>query len=166
MKFAAPAGALAVVAIAAALWFFVMQPEREAVSSSSAELLADGIGHFERKEYDLALEVLRQVPEDDAWSGQARYYEGSTYLMLKDYEAAATSLEAALVHDPQNTGALYALGVVWYKLGDISLAKGYFAAVLEINPNDEQAKGLLDIMARLERRSDAESGVIEPPPSH
>ena len=166
MKIAAPAGALAVVALAAALWFFVLQPEREAVSYSSAELLADGIGHFERKEYDLALEVLRQVPEDNAWSAQARYYEGSSYLMLKDYEAAAASLEAALVHDPQNMGALYALGVVWYKLGEISLAKGYFAAVLEINPNDEQAKGLLDIMARLERRPDAESGSVEAPPSH
>ena len=166
MKIAAPAGALAVIAIAAALWFFALQPEREAVSYSSAELLADGIGHFERKEYDLALDVLRQVPEDNAWSAQARYYEGSSYLMLKDYEAAAASLEAALVHDPQNMGALYALGVVWYKLGDISLAKGYFAAVLEINPNDEQAKGLMDIMARLERRSDAESGGVEAPPSH
>ena len=87
-------------------------------------------------------------------------------MMLKDYDTAAASLESALVRDPQDTGVLYALGVVWYKLGDISLAKGYFAAVLEINPNDEQAKGLMDIMARLERRPDAESAGEEAPPSH
>ena len=148
------AGTLLVV-LAAALWFFVLQPEPEAVSYPSAELLADGIGHYERKEYELALEVLRQVPEDDAWSSQARYYEGSSYMMLKDYEAAAASLEAALVHDPQDTGVLYALGVAYYKLGNITLAKAYFGEVLKINPNDEQAKGLMHIMAKLERDSGA-----------
>jgi tetratricopeptide (TPR) repeat protein len=147
------AGAL--VLLSAALWFFVLQPEREAVSHSSAELLADGIGHYERKEYELALEVLRQVPDDDAWSAQARYYEGSSYMMLEDYEAAAASLESALVHDPQDTGVLYALGVAYYKLGNLALAKAYFGEVLKINPNDEHAKGLMDIMAKLERESGA-----------
>jgi tetratricopeptide (TPR) repeat protein len=145
------AGAL--LLISAALWFLVLQPEREAVSYSYAELLADGIGHFERKEYDLALEVLRQVPDDDAWSAQARYYEGSSYMMLEDYEAAAASLESALVHDPQDTGVLYAMGVAYYKLGNLAVAKAYFGEVLKINPNDEHAKGLMDIMAKLERES-------------
>lgn len=146
------AGTLLVL-LGSALWFFVMQPEREAVSYSSAELLADGIGHFERKEYELALEVLQQVPEDDAWSPQARYYEGSSYMMLEDYEAAVVSLESALALDPRDPGVLYALGVAYYKLGNLAVAKAYFAKVLEINPNDEQAKGLMDIMARLERKS-------------
>ncbi len=147
------AGALLLISAALALWFLVLQPERGAVTFPSAELLADGIGHFERKEYELALEVLRQVPEDDAWSSQARYYEGSSYMMLKDYEAAAASLELALVNDPQDTGVLYALGVAYYKLGNLALAKAYFGEVLKINPNDEQAKGLMDIMAKLERES-------------
>lgn len=147
------AGALPL--ILAALWFLALQPGREAVSFPAAELLADGVGHFESKEYELALEVLRQVPEDDALSSQARYYEGSSYMMLKDYEAAAASLESALVHDPQDTGVLYALGVAYYKLGNLDVAKGYFGAVLAINPNDAHAKGLMDIMAKLERESSA-----------
>ena len=135
------------------LWLFVLQPQREPVAYSSADLLADGIGHFEREEYDLALEVLRQVPEGRTESAQARYYEGSSHMMLKDYEAAASSLESALAIDPRNTGVLYALGVAYYKLGNLAVAKGHFSAVLEINPNDEQAKGLMDIMAKLERES-------------
>jgi hypothetical protein len=47
--------------------------------------------------------------------------------------------------------------VAYFKLGNLKLAKGYFASVLEINPNDEQAKGLMDIMAKLERNSVAEA---------
>ena len=157
MKINLAIGAGALLVLFTVLWFFVLQPEKEAISFQAAELLADGIGHFERKEYDLALEVLRQVPTGQVETARARYYEGSSQMMLKDYESATVPLEQALVLNPRDTGTLYALGVVSYKLGNVKLAKGYFASVLEINPNDEQAKGLYDIMARLERQSVAES---------
>lgn len=145
------AGALFV--LVGALWYLVPQPDHEAAWLSPDELLADGIAHFESKEYDLALEVLQQVPDGRAETARARYYEGSSHMMLNDYEAAVVSLESALTLDPRSTGVLYALGVAYYKLGNLAVAKGYFGAVLEINPNDEQAKGLMDIMARLERAS-------------
>ena len=148
-------GAGALLLLAGVLWLLVLQPDREPVSYSADELLADGIGHFERKEYEMALEVLQQVPDGQAETARARYYQGSSHIMLKDYAAAAASLESALALDQKNTGVLYALGVAYYKLGSLSVAKGYFGAVLEINPNDEQAKGLLDIMAKLERQSSA-----------
>ena len=144
-------GAGTVLVLSALLWFFVMVPEPEAVTYPPAELLADGIGHYEREEYEMALEALRQVPDGQAETVRARYYEGSSYMMLKDYEAAIVSLESALALDPKNMGVLYALGVAYFKLGNLAVAKGYFGAVLEINPNDEQAKGLMDIMAKLER---------------
>lgn len=153
MKNSLAIGAGALLLLTGVLLFIVLQPDREPVSYSATELLADGIGHFERKEYDLALEVLRQVPEGLPESAQARYYEGSSHMMLQDYEAAVKSLEAALALEPRDTGVLYALGVAYYKLGNLAVAKGYFGAVLEINPNDEHAKGLMDIMAKLERRS-------------
>lgn len=153
MKNSLAIGAGALLLLTGVVLFIVLQPDREPVSYSATELLADGIGHFERKEYDLALEVLRQVPEGLPESAQARYYEGSSHMMLQDYEAAVKSLEAALALEPRDTGVLYALGVAYYKLGNLAVAKGYFGAVLEINPNDEHAKGLMDIMAKLERRS-------------
>jgi hypothetical protein len=40
---------------------------------------------------------------------------------------------------------------VYYKLGNLSLSKAYFASVLKIDPGHEEAKGLMDIMAGLER---------------
>ena len=147
----------AVLALSALLWFFVLQPERQAVSFGAAELLADGIGHHERKEYDLALEVLQQVPAGAPEKARALYYAGSSHMMLKDYETAAENLEQALALNTRDTGTLYALGVVYYKLGNLKLARGYFASVLEINPADEHAKGLMDIMAGLERQSETTS---------
>ena len=147
--------------LAGVLWFIVLQPDPEPVSYPANALLADGRGHYERKEYDLALEVLRQMPAGQVETAQARYYEGSSYMMLKDYESATIALEQGLALNPRDTGTLYALGVSSYKLGNVKLAKGYFASVLEINPNDEQAKGLYDIMARLERQSVAESETPE-----
>ena len=161
MKINLAIGAGALLVLSGLLWIFVLQPEKDAISFQAAELLTDGIGHYERKEYDLALEVLRQVPAGLLETAQARYYEGSSHMMLKDYESATTSLEQALVLNPKDTGTLYALGVASYKLGNVKLAKGYFASVLEITPNDEQAKGLYDIMARLERQSVAESEAPE-----
>ena len=149
-------GVGALLVLLALLWFFALRPEPEPVAFPPAELLADGLGHFERKEYDLALEVLQKVPADSPESARALYYRGSSHMMLKDYEAATQSLEQALALNPRDTGTLYALGVASYRLGNVTLAKGYFATVLEINPNDEQAKGLYDIMARLERASAAE----------
>ena len=153
MKNSLAIGAGALLLFVAVILFVMLQPDPEPVSYSATELLADGIGHFERKEYDLALEVLQQVPDGQPESAQARYYEGSSQMMLQDYEAAVASLESALALEPRNTGVLYALGVAYYKLGNLAVAKGYFGAVLEINPNDEQAKGLMDIMAKLERES-------------
>ena len=91
-------------------------------------------------------------PREEA---RALYDQGSEHIQLKDYTSALESLEQAHVLNPEDTGTLFALGVVYYKLGNLKLAKSYFASVLEINPNDEQAKGLMDMMAKLERQTEA-----------
>ena len=72
--------------------------------------------------------------------------------MLKDYESAAPILEQALQLNPQKTEILFELGVVYFKLGNLALSKAYFASVVEIDPSNEEAKGLMDIMANLERQ--------------
>ena len=92
---------------------------------------------------------------DSREEARVLYDQGSEHIKLKDYESALESLEQAHVLNPEDTGTLFALGVVYYKLGNLKLAKSYFASVLEINPNDEQAKGLMDMMAKLERQTEA-----------
>jgi hypothetical protein len=39
----------------------------------------------------------------------------------------------------------------------LSLSKAYFASVLELDPGHEEAKGLMDIMASLERTQPGEA---------
>jgi tetratricopeptide (TPR) repeat protein len=107
-----------------------------------------------------ALWFVVMQPEQQSDPGQeakALYDQGAEYIKLKDFESAVEILGQAHVLNPEDAGTLYALGVAYYKLGNVKLAKAYFTSVLEINPNDEQAKGLMDIMARLERQSGAES---------
>jgi tetratricopeptide (TPR) repeat protein len=107
-----------------------------------------------------ALWFVVMQPEQQSDPGQeakALYDQGAEYIKRKDFESAVEILGQAHVLNPDDAGTLYALGVAYYKLGNVKLAKAYFTSVLEINPNDEQAKGLVDIMAGLERQSGAES---------
>ncbi|MHC4221872.1 MAG: tetratricopeptide repeat protein [Planctomycetota bacterium] len=140
-------GAGALLILSLALWFIVIQPYQQNQVKLAEELLASGINLYNEKKFNETLDTLARIPSGSAEEAKARYYQGSAYMMLKDYELAVIHLEQALTLDNKNIGILYALGVAYYKLGNLKLAKGYFASVLEINPNDEQAKGLMDIMA-------------------
>ena len=139
--------------------FIYLYPlEKTTDNGQHAVLLEQGIGLYKQKKYNEVLQALETIPENSVNDWRIPYYRGAAHMMLTDYDKAATSLERALVLDNQETGILYELGVVYYKQGNIKLAKSYFASVLEINPADEQAKGLMDIMANLEREA------IEPKP--
>ena len=144
-------GALLVLAVA--LWFLVLQPNQLKNASQAEELLTSGINLFNDKKYDETLEILARIPSGTTQEAKVRYYQGSTYIMLKDFDSAVDYLGQAHKLNSDDIGVLYALGVAYFKLGKIKLAKSYFASVLEINPQDEQAKGLLNAMAKLERRS-------------
>jgi len=144
-------GALLVLAVA--LWFLVLQPNQQKEAKQAELWLASGINLFNEKKFNETLDTLARIPSGTAEEAQVRYYQGSAFVMLKDYESAVDYLGQAHRLNSQDTGTLYALGVAYFKLGKLKLAKSYFASVLEINPKDEQAKGLLDIMARLERNS-------------
>ena len=76
---------------------------------------------------------------------------GSALVQLKEFESAVRQLEKAHLLNSEEKNILFALGVTYYKLGNLSLSKAYFAAVLELDPGNEEAKGLMDIMANLER---------------
>lgn len=158
-----------VLLIAAAMWFLVMQPHERIDEDAAARALRVGIELFDQEEFDEAIEVLQGVPAGSGSESMARYYEGSAHMMRGDFETAIAKLQEAQARTPMDPGVLFALGVASYKIGNIKLAKGYFSAVLKINPMDEQeqklweqAKGLVDIMARLDR--DPES--VEPPSAH
>ena len=111
-----------------------------------------GIEEFQQKQYQQSLETLGGISEDEHQDWHINYYMGSSLIMLKDYEPAAVELEKALVLNGEESVILFALGVVYYKMGNLSLSKAYFGKVLEVDPDNDDARGLMDIVANLERQ--------------
>lgn len=163
----AGAGLLAVIAVV--LWLAVGPTNWQIDEQQAERALSSGISLFDQDKFKEAIEVLQQVPAGSVQESRARYYEGSAHMMLGDYETAIEKLQEAQGRTPSDPPTLFALGVASYKLGNIKLARGYFNSVLAINPMDEheqdlwdQARGLVDIMARLDRDPDS----VAPPRSH
>jgi len=147
-------GAGMILAVSAAAWVWLEQSGRETGLSEAATLLDSGIALFNEKNFQQAVEALDQVPSGSPEKWLALYYQGSAMIMLKDYSSAVVYLEQALALNSHQTRIMHALGVAYFKLGNLKLAKAYYASILELDPNDEEAKGLMDIMAKLERQSD------------
>ena len=143
-------------------WWYTDQvsSERQAQQHNA---LVSGIDAFNAKDYSAAISELRRVPSDHPKGSRARYFEGSAEIMLKKYDRAVPLLEEALALDPTHTRTMHALGVAYFKLGNLAMSKAYFAKVLEIDPGDEEARGLMDIMANLERRSKPGAAAEETP---
>ena len=115
-------------------------------------LMKQGITQFDQKQYESALETLRSISPGVVEDWRIPYYTGTTLVRLKDYESAAVSLEEALILNSTEKDIPFALGVVYFKLGNLSLSKSYFHSVLELDPDNKDARGLMDIMAKLERQ--------------
>jgi tetratricopeptide (TPR) repeat protein len=149
-------GAIAIAA--AAYWVLVQQPaQRAEAARAERTLLESGILLFSENKLQEALNTLERIPSSSEHGAKARYYQGNTQIMLKDYESAAQQLEQSLALDNDNTDTLFALGVTYFKLGNLKLSRSYFALMLEVYPETgdpermQEAKGLMDIVARLER---------------
>jgi len=137
--------------LAAGGFFHLYNTGQQETRQQASTSLDRGIMLFREKKYIESLEKLQSIPSGVIQDWHLPYYTASAHVMLKQYQPAALQLEKALVLNPQETLILFELGVVYYKLGKLGLSKGYFASVIEIDPTNEEAKGLMDIMANLER---------------
>lgn len=143
-------GLVLVTALIAATYVYRIEQERQ--TGDVHVLIDEGITQFREEQYELSLKTLGSIPEGSVKDWHIPYYMGSAHIKLKDYELGALRLEEALALNNSDKNILFALGVAYYKLGNIGLSKAYFASVLEVDPNNEEAKGLMDIMANLERQ--------------
>lgn len=116
------------------------------------------IWQFNNKDYEAALQTLRAIPEDIPEDWRALYYQGAALVQLQKYDEAVVVLEEAWRLNQTEEDIPFALAVAYFKLGNLQLAKGYFHAVLQLNPENADAKGLMDIMARLERMQPGATG--------
>lgn len=137
--------------MAATGWWYFSGAVGSGNRQAQQAALDAGISRFREGAYEQALGELSSVPSAHPQGWRARYYEGSAQIMLRDYEAGVRLLEEALELNPRSTRVMHALGVAHFKRGDLAMAKAYFAQVLEVDPMDEEAKGLMDTMAELER---------------
>lgn len=141
------------ILILAVGWGFNLYNTQQQEALRQANMsLNKGIAMFQAKKYTDSLAVLQSIPDGVIEDWHLPYYTASSMVMLKDYNGAVPELEEALVLNPQETLILFELGVVYFKLGNLAMSKAYFAAVVEIDPSNTEAKGLMDIMANLERQ--------------
>ena len=151
-----------VIGSAAFGWWYMGQVKSDR-QAQQHNALVSGIEAFKAQDFSAALSDLGRVPSDHPEGSKARYFEGSAEIMLKNYDRAVPLLEEALALDPTHTRTMHALGVAYFKLGNLAMSKAYYAKVLEIDPGDEEARGLMDIMANLERQSKPDAAAEETP---
>lgn len=142
-------------------WWYAGEVKEERQARQRAALDA-GIAALDKMQYDSAVSQFHSVPSSHPDGWEARYLEGSAQIMLKHYDLAIPLLEEALALNPTHTRTMHALGVAHFKLGNLAVSKAYFGHVLEIDPGDEEARGLMDIMAKLERQSQPGTAAEEP----
>jgi tetratricopeptide (TPR) repeat protein len=143
-------GVLVVIVVVTIIYF--TSADKAGEVEQPAVSIDAGIALFKAKKYSEATKIFERVPPGHPQEWYSLYYLGSSYIMLKNYQAAAEHLELALSLYPTNSQIMHALGVTYFKLGNLKLSKAYFAAVLEIEPDNAEAKGLMDVMASLERQ--------------
>ena len=149
-------GVIVVAVIFAASSFYSVEQQRQ--FGDVHAVINEGIAQFRAEQYELSAQTLGSIPDDLVEDWHVPYYLGSALIQLKDYETGAARLEEAMALNPNDENVLFALGVAYYKLGNLSLSKAYFASVLQIDPGHEEAKGLMDIMASLERNQTEVNG--------
>jgi tetratricopeptide (TPR) repeat protein len=125
--------------------------EREQQILEATIALERAIDAFEANNFAQSLKFLDSIGESLSNDYRVPFYRGRALIQLKEYEKAVTELEKAFSLNKQVDRIPFALGVLYFKLGNLTLSKGYFHAALQINPANEEAKGLMDKMAALER---------------
>lgn len=113
--------------------------------------LQHGIHLHQQKAYLQAQGDLIQALRADPKDWQAPFYLGAGQMERKKYAAAIPFLELALTLDPTEQKIYKMLGVVYYKLGQLDMAKGYFTAYLDLDPGSSDARGLIASMTKLQR---------------
>lgn len=119
--------------------------DREAVSEKD-RLLAEGIDHFRRGNYEAAVESFREVLENDPENSQAYLSIGSTYLRMNRLAEAARSFRRVISVHPDNATAHVGLGQVHKLGGDSDAAIEELTLALEMDPENTDAHNTLALI--------------------
>lgn len=146
-------------AAAASLSFMRDARTRREAARQAAVHLERGIGLYQRKEHVHAEGELRRALRANSKDWRAPFYVGVIQIERRRYGLAIPYLERALTLNTREPKILNALGVVYFKLDRLDMAKGYFWAALDLDPSNTEARGLMETMAKLQRRAAQEAAV-------
>lgn len=160
-------GAIVLIVLFATAWIYIKDYRHQEMLIRADARIEAGIASFKDGNYPEALRIFENIPAGAPREWYARYYQGSTYIMLKQYQPAINYLEQALALNPTETQIMHALGVVYFKLGKFKISKAYYVSILEIDPGDSEARGLLETLTNLEKRQLEEPpDIAEETPDH
>lgn len=108
-----------------------------------------GIAYLKQKKYDKAFENFLNVVKIDPTDAGAQRNVGGILLMRQDYKKALYHLEASFEYEPRNIITLMNLGLAHYYLGEYSKAIDAWQYLLNIDPQNEQAKNNIKAVKRL-----------------
>jgi type IV pilus assembly protein PilF len=154
------AGAIGLIVIAAALLALTLgTPARQDRLEAARIALDRGIHLYQQGAYDAARIELDKAREANPDEWRTPYYLGIIQIHLKQYGKAIPPLEQAFLLNPSQPKVPNALGVAYFKLGKLDLAKGYFATSVELDPDNADTRAMLETMTRLQRRAE-QSGAL------
>ncbi|MFO8102129.1 MAG: tetratricopeptide repeat protein [Dehalococcoidia bacterium] len=103
------------------------------------------------EQYEKAIDVLSEAAEAHPNNTTAQYFlsiacekAGQVEKAAEEYEQSITMLEQFVEEQPANAEGHYMLGFCYERTGDLEKAKEEYYAVLEVNPNHQQANAALD----------------------
>ncbi len=112
--------------------------------------------------YEEAIEVLEKGLQRQPGYTSAKVALGKIYLEQGKLDDARVVLEEVALTVPDNLFAKKKLAEIYNKKGDTERAKEYCKKVLELNPDDEEIKGMLEQLMVSSEEKEAEE-LKEPP---
>jgi len=117
--------------------------ERVSNPGSPQELLAQAQQLYQDGRDEEALPILRRVLTLEPTSAEAFLLIGRINQRLGDQKAAISALKTAIFWESKTIDAHILLGRIFLELGDRAQALAYAKSAIEIDPNNQEAIGLL-----------------------
>lgn len=98
-------------------------------------LLKSGIERMEDGQMGQAVEVFTRVTERKPDFAEGWNKRATAYYLMGDFKHSLQDCDEVIKRNPQHFGALSGYGMIYFRLGELENALGYFQRALEVNPN-------------------------------
>ncbi|MCF7885859.1 MAG: tetratricopeptide repeat protein [Candidatus Marinimicrobia bacterium] len=115
-----------------------------------------GIIYYEEDEFEKARDHFIAAIKNDASLIDAQHNYAETLIKLKDYENGVKAFVKILENHPDNVHAILRLAQLSAEAGHLENAKDFCDHVLELDPENSDAKELIDLLPKLKTARNAE----------